>query len=67
MHRGEGTIARHQGGVERLSKRNVRRVVRSEVVAQLPNSRQQDFVRIAIEGDISVIFDDLSRPNSADN
>src|ERR1700693_4732167 len=54
---GEGTIARHQRRIERFGKRNVRRIVSREVVAQLPYPRQQDTMWVASEGKVCVILD----------
>jgi hypothetical protein len=63
----EGTIASHQWRIERFGKCNICRVVSREVVAETPDSGQQDTARIAVQGHVCVIVYSLSRANSTQN
>jgi len=52
---GKTGIPRHKRDIERLSKRDVNRVVGRDIVAEFPNAPKQEIVRIPDQRDISQI------------
>src|SRR5215207_444461 len=56
---GVGGEQRYGLGGEGLGERDVGRVVRGEVRAELPNAGSDDIVRVALDGDIEEVRDGL--------
>jgi hypothetical protein len=59
---GESGIARDERRAERLRQRDVDGVVGREVVAKLPDARQQPIVRMALQGQIEEVHQQLIPP-----
>ena len=54
---GHASVARHQRRVERLGERNIGGVIGRQIVPQLPNSRQQEIVRVAAQREIRKVVE----------
>ena len=63
----ESAVARHERGIQRFGKGQIRRVIARQVVAQLPNARQQDEVRIAVEGKVGQVGKGLGASGRGDD
>lgn len=64
--RGEALVKREQGSFEDLGERDVGRVVCGEILAERPDSREQDVVLMAHEAKVSEVRQRHARPLGAE-
>jgi hypothetical protein len=52
---GKTSIARKQRSVERLGESDINGIIGGKIVSQLPNARQEEIVRISMQGKVGEV------------